>query len=200
MKNTVRYLSLCIICLSLASLSACGGVPLRSIPRLIQMQNELLDTNPAELMVALQVDARLAPPEGAVPMLVIKMTPREPGAFETIDKKLPLQVSVASVATLGLAAPPSARKWLVYSLPATTQAELQRVQSVMLKAKTLPNHKGAGSLSMGVEQDSLAASITEPALANTRWDTWLQTRQREGFIEVWSGTPAQLQRLAANAR
>lgn len=196
MKTITHILLLCGISLALAALSACGGVPLRSIPRLVQMQNELLDSKPAELMVALQVDARLAPSPDAVPMLVIKMQPREPGAFEMIDKKLPLQVAVVSAATLGLAAPPSGRRWLVYSLPATTQVELQRVQSVMLKAKTLPNGKGAGSLSMGVEQNSLAMGINDPTLANTRWDTWLQTRQREGFIEVWSGTPAQLQRIA----
>jgi hypothetical protein len=50
--------------------------------------------------------------------------PREPGAFESVDKKLPLQMAVASISTLGLAAPPAGRRWLIYSLPAATQAEL----------------------------------------------------------------------------
>jgi hypothetical protein len=179
------------------TLTACGGVPIRSIPRLLQMQNELLEANPNEFMVALQVDARLAPPEGAVPLLIVKMTPREPGAFEPIDKKLPLQLAVSTVSTLSLEAPLAGRRWLIYTLPAATQAELQRVQSVILKAKTLPNGKGGGTLSMGVEQDSLAAAITDPALANTRWETWLQNKQRDGFFEVWTGTPAQIQKLAA---
>jgi hypothetical protein len=179
------------------TLTACGGVPIRSIPRLLQMQNELLEANPNEFMVALQVDARLAPPEGAVPLLIVRMTPREPGAFEPIDKKLPLQLAVSTVSTLGLEAPLAGRRWLIYTLPAATQAELQRVQSVILKAKTLPNGKGGGTLSMGVEQDSLAAAITDPALANTRWETWLQNKQRDGFFEVWTGTPAQIQKLAA---
>ncbi|WP_114973962.1 hypothetical protein [Rhodoferax ferrireducens] len=190
-----RILIPLLLSASLLVLTACTGVPLRSLPRLMQMQSELLDANPAEFMVALQVDARLVPPAGAVPMLIIKMTPREPGAFEAIDKKLPLQVSVASVSTLGLAAPAAGRRWLIYSLPAPTQAELRRIQDVVRQAKANPKNKGGGSLSVGVAQDSLA--VTEPALANTRWDTWMQTRQRDGFFEVWTGTPAQLRKMAA---
>ncbi len=161
------------------------------------MQNEPLEANPAELMVALQVDGRLAPPANVVPLLIVQMKPRDPSAFEAIDKKLPLQLAVSSASTLGLEAPSAGRRWLIYTLPPATQAELRRVQSVILKAKTLPNGKGGGSLSMGIEQDNLAAAITDPALANTRWETWLQNKQRDGFFEVWSGTPAQIQKLAA---
>jgi hypothetical protein len=51
---------------------------------------------------------------------------------------------------------------------------------------------------VGVEQDALA--LTDPALANTCWETWLQIRQRDGFFEVWSGTPAQLQKMAGKNR
>ncbi len=179
-------------------LASCGGVPLRSLPKLMQMQGELLDMNPAEFMVALQVDTRLVPPVGAVPLLVIKLQPREPGAFEPVDKKLPLALQVASVSTLGLEAPAPGRRWLIYSLPGATQAELLRIQGVMRQAKALPNNRGGGSLGVGVEQDSLA--VFDPALANTRWETWLQTRVRDGFYEVWSGTPAQLRKMAAANR
>jgi hypothetical protein len=181
-------------------LCACGGVPLRSVPRLLQLQSQLLDANPAEFMVALQVDARLVPPPGAAPQLVIKVTPREPGMFQAIDKKLPLQISVASVSTLGLESPAPGRRWLIYSLPTTTQSELQHVQDTIKRAKAANQGRGTGSLGIGIEQDSLAAAATDPALVNTRWDTWLQTRQRDGFFEAWSGTPAQLQRVAAKSK
>jgi hypothetical protein len=187
MKRILACLLLC------ASLVACTGVPLRSLPRLMQMPGQLLEANPAEFMVALQVDARLVPPAGAVPILILKVDPREPGTFEAIDKKLPLQVSVASVSTLGLDAPPAGRRWLIYSLPAPTQAELLRIQTVMRQAKANSGNKGGGSLSVGVAQDSLA--VTDPALASTRWETWLQFKQRDGFFEVWTGTPAQLQKM-----
>ncbi len=187
-----------VLCTALAAMTACGGVPLRSLPRLMQMQNEVLGMNPAEFMVALQVDARLVPPADAVPLLVIKLEPRYPSVVEPIDKKLPLKVAVASVGTLGLAAPPAGRRWLIYSMPPDTQAEMRRIQSVVLRAQALPNHQGSASLAMGVAQDSLA--VTEPVLANTRWDTWLQTKQRDGFFEVWVGTPAQIQAMAAKAK
>jgi hypothetical protein len=122
-----------IACLTLlALLGACSGVPLRSLPRLMQMSGALLDTSPADVMVALQVDARMAPPASAVPLLVVKVTPREPGQFAPI--------------------------------------------------------------SLGVEQESLALAATDPTLAETRWETWLQMKKVDGFFEVWSGTLAQLKK------
>jgi hypothetical protein len=187
-----------IVFAALTSLAGCSGVPIRSLPRLMQMQSDVLDMQPAEFMVALQVDQRLVPPAGAVPLLVIKVMPREAGAFEPVDKKLPLQLAVAAQSTLGLDAPPAGRRWLIYSLPAATQAELRRIQGFIRQARAMPNNRGGGSLSVGVEQDSLAG--TEPALVNTRWETWMQTKQREGFFEVWTGTSAQLQKLAAEKR
>lgn len=183
-----------IVFLLCTTLAACTGVPLRSLPRLLQLPGQLLDANPADFMVALQVDARFVPPPGAVPMLAIELTPRDPAAFEAVNKKLPLQLAVASAATLGLEAPPLGRRWLIYSLPPATQAELQRIQATVRHAKANPSYKSGGSLGVGVEQDSLA--VTAPALADTRWETWLQTKKADGFFEVWSGTPAQLQQLA----
>jgi hypothetical protein len=180
-----------------ALLAACSGVPLRSLPRLMQMSGALLEASPVEVMVALQVDARLAPPASAVPMLIVRVTPREPGAFAPIDKKLPLQVAVASASTLGLDAPVLGRRWLIYSMPATTQAELQRIQTTIRQAKA---NGIAGALGMGVEQESLALAITDPVLAETRWETWLQMKKVDGFFEVWSGTPAQLQKLASKSK
>jgi hypothetical protein len=61
------FSALITLCLGLA---ACGGVPLHAIPRLLQMQNERLGTNPAEFVVALQVNARLASPASVVPLLI----------------------------------------------------------------------------------------------------------------------------------
>lgn len=185
-----------LVLVALVSLTACGGVPMRSLPQVMRLQSDLLVSNPAEFMLALQVDARLVPPANAVPMLIIKLVPREPGAFEVIDKKLPLQVTVAAASTLGLESAPADRRWQIYSLPAVTQMELSRLQQTIKLAKGLPNGRGGGSLSVGVEQDSLA--VTTPALANTRWDTWMQTRQRDGFFKIWSGTPAQLLRMAGS--
>jgi hypothetical protein len=195
-----RLLAFATVLAALFLLATCGGIPLRSVPRLLQLQGQLLEANPAEFMVALQVDARLTPPPGAVPLLVIKVAPREAGTFQAIDKKLPLQLSVASGATQGLEPPPAGRRWLLYSMPAATQAELRHIQDTIKRAKAAANGNVAGSLSLGVEQDSMAAAVTDPTLANTRWDTWLQTRQSDGFFEAWSGTPAQLKKAASEKK
>lgn len=189
MKRFLIYLALSV------AMVGCSGIPLRSLPRLVQLPESLLEANPAEFMVALQVDTRLVPPPGAVPQLIVKLTPRDAGAFEPIDKKLPLQLAVASSATLGLKAPPAGRRWLLYSMPPGTQAELRRVQDLVRQAQAAPDKKKrGGSLSVGVEQDSLA--VADPTLSRTRWDTWLQVRQSEGFFEVWSGTAEQLRKAA----
>ncbi|MBE0586725.1 MAG: hypothetical protein IH617_01625, partial [Hydrogenophaga sp.] len=43
-------------CLALsAALVGCGGIPLRSLPRLVHLSESLLEAHPAEFMVALQV-------------------------------------------------------------------------------------------------------------------------------------------------
>lgn len=189
MKRVLFSFALC------AALAGCGGVPLRALPRLAQLSSSLLVASPAEFMVALQVDARLTPPPGAVPLLVLKLTPKVAGAFEPIDKKLPMQLAVVSGATLGLDAPAAGRRWLIYSLPPATQAELQRVQTTVRQAQAAPGYQRGGNLAMGVEQDSLVT--TDPTLARTRWDTWLQVKRSEGFFEVWSGTLAELQKLSA---
>jgi hypothetical protein len=76
-------------------------------------------------------------------------------------------------------------------MPASTQAELQRIQALMRNAKATGKK---GALGLGVEQDSLA--VSDPTLANTRWETWMQVKKADGFFEVWSGTPAQLKKSA----
>ena len=194
MKRSLAILVL--IGISLAVM-ACTGVPLRSVPKLMRLNQQLMDADPAQFMVALQVDARMVPPLGAVPLLHLKVAPRNAGGFEVIDKKLPLQLAVTSISTHGLDAPGSGRRWLIYSLPATSQSDLKQIQTFIKTERAQAQPKG-GSFSVGVEQDSLI--VRDPALSNTRWETWLQTAKQDGFFEVWSGTPAQLLTLAAEAK
>src|SRR3990167_4738003 len=177
-----------------AALVGCGGIPLRSLPRLMQLSGQLLEADPAQFTVALQVDARVVPPPGAVPLLHIQLKPKVEGAFAPVDRKLPLAMTTATSATLGLDAPGPGRRWLGYSLPPATQAELRKVQAMVKQAQAQPGYQRGGTLALGVEQKDLA--VTDPALSRTRWDTWLQVRQSEGFFEGWSGTPEQLRQAA----
>lgn len=189
-----RFLTL-LLC---GGLAACGGIPLSALPRLAQLSSRLLDADPAQFKVALQVDRRLVPPVGAVPHLVIRLTPRVPGTFEPVDERLPMVMTTSAGATLGLEPPDPGRRWLIYSLPDRTQAELRRIQNQVRQAQAQPRSQRGGTLSMGVEQNDLA--VDDPALAQTRWDTWLQVNANEGFFEIWRGTPAQVKALAAKQR
>jgi hypothetical protein len=195
--SPIRPLSLLrrsLLLSTVAALAACGGIPLTSLPKLARLSGQLLDADPAQFLVALQVDARVVPPPGAVPLLHIQLKPKVEGAFVPVDRKLPLAMTTATSATLGLDAPGPGRRWLVYSLPPATQAELQKVQAMVKQAQAQPGYQRGGTLALGVEQKDLA--VTDPALAHTQWSTWMQVRQSEGFFEVWNGTPEEIRRLA----
>ena len=154
----VPALLLCLL------LGACSGIPITALPRLMQLSGELATSDPAEFRVALQVDARMVPPPGAVPELHIQLKPRTEGAWPAIDRKLPMQVLTlaSSSRALGLEAPDTGRRWLVYSLPLATQDELRRVQAQIQAAHNNPQRQNGGSLSIGVAQDSLATR--DPAI------------------------------------
>jgi hypothetical protein len=190
----VKRLSACLAFCGL--LAACSGIPLQSIPRLMKLPSELLNADPAEFMLAMQVDARMAPPPGAVPTLDIRILPREPDAFQAIERKLPMRMTVSSVPALGLAAAPADRRWLIYSFPPESQAELSRIQAYFKRIQAERKDKGGGSLAVGIAQEGVAAE--DPALAHTRWDSWLRTSRQEGFFELWSGSIAELKKQAKN--
>lgn len=177
-----------------ALITACSGIPLRSLPRLMKLQEQLLKANPAEFMLAVQVDARMTPPAGAAPVLEIAIRPAHAGAFEPIDKRLPMHVTTASVNALGLATPRADRRWLIYSFAPESQAELRRIQSEFKRVQALAADQRGGTVMMGISQAGLA--LRDPALASTRWESWLQTSRQDGFFELWSGTVADLLRQA----
>lgn len=168
-------------------LHACGGIPLTSLPKLISLQNDLLVAEPAEFMLAIETDNRLVPPEDATPTLILKIDPAEPGTFQPVDKQLPMQFTTAAVGILGLAPPPPGRKWLIYRLNQSSQAELKALQH---RFKNLNKDKRAATLSVGIAQDGIAAK--DPAFAETQWNSWLQLTRKDGFFELWSGTIADL--------
>lgn len=182
-----RYLS----CLLLAcGLAACGGIPLRSIPQLMALQGRLLDANPGDFMLAIQADARMSPPPGAVPVMHLAIRPREANAFEAVEKSLPMRLAVSSANAKGLAPVPAHRRWFIYSFTPESQAELRRIQDQFKRIQAEQKGKGGGSVSIGIAQEGVAAR--DPALADTRWESWLQTSRQDGFFELWSGTIADL--------
>jgi hypothetical protein len=185
----------------LFALSGCGGIPLKSIPRLFKLQDQLLTLNPAEFMVAIQADNRMLPPAGAAPTLDITIQPKNAGDFAPVDKKIPMQLVVSNGPSLGLERPSSGRRWLVYSFPAASQAELAAIQSNFKRIKAendAKGNKGGGSLTIGISQQNVATA--DAALDNTRWESWLQTSFKDGFYELWSGTVADIKTQAKKSK
>lgn len=183
----------------LGLLTACGGIPLRSIPKLINLQNDLLAANPADFMVAIQADARMVPPADAAPVLLLSIKSSRQGVLEVAAKRIPMEFSVTSANSLGLATPASDRRWLIYSLPSKSQAELLNIQSYFKKIQTSGHGNKSGNISVGIAQDGIA--VQNPLLANTRWESWVQVSRQGGFLEFWSGTVADLLRQAtANSK
>lgn len=188
-------------------LGACSGVPVTSIPRLLRLNGQLLDAKPAEFMVAIQLDTRMTPPPGGVPVLEVTVEPREPGAFASISKKVPMRLvdaiaganEAVQLRAFGLDDAPKGRRWLVYHFGPESQAELVRIQTAikqLLKDKQTGSGpgKGGGTSSVGIDQGGIP--IRDPAYANTRWESWLQTRQSEGFYELYSSTVGALLKQA----
>jgi hypothetical protein len=189
-----------ITCSLLMSLAGCGGIPLRSIPRLFKLQDQLLTLNPAEFMLAIQADNRMLPPIGGVPTLNISIQPAKVGSFEPVDKKIPMQLAVSNGPSLGLDRAPVGRRWLVYSFPPASQAELAAIQTTFKRIKAdndAKGNKGGGTFTVGIAQENVAA--TDPALDNTRWESWLQTSANDGFFELWSGTVKDIKAQAKRA-
>jgi hypothetical protein len=181
-------------------LSGCGGIPLKSIPRLFKLQDQLLTLNPAEFMVAIQADTRMLPPVGGVPTLDIVIQPKNAGDFAPVDKKIPMQLALSNGPSLGLERPSTGRRWLVYSFPAASQAELAAVQTSFKRIKAdndAKGSKGGGSITVGIAQDNVASA--DVALDNTRWESWLQTSAKDGFFELWSGTVKDIKLQAKKA-
>jgi hypothetical protein len=196
LRATASFIALAFTCLLL---SACSGIPVSSIPRLLNLNAQLLDANPAEFSIAIQIDSRMSPPPGGVPVLEILIEPREAGGFETVTKKIPLNLINTGLSAdansfavkAGLQSAPNGRRWLLYNFAPASQSELIQTQSTI---KKLMNDKktgsgpgkGGGKVTAGIAQDSMVGN--DAAFANTRWESWLQTRKAEGFFELWSGT------------
>ncbi len=177
-----------LLALCCTALSACMGIPISSIPKLYSLQSQLLDSNPADFMLAVQIDAKMSPPTGAAPVLQIKITPEKAGAFAPIDKNIVLRAVANEPSRYRLPEAGRARRWLIYALPPEAQAELAQTQAMF---RTLRAQKQAGDTSkntvyLGIAFEQLA--VDNPQFAATRFETWIQASAKDGFFEMWSGT------------
>lgn len=198
-KQKSLFIIIAFVFSLIATLTSCSGIPVRAMPRLAKLLGgDLININPAEFKLAIQTDSRMKPPAGSAPTLNIAITPKHPSDFEKVDSKIPMQLSIVSGGYFGLEALNAGRQWLVYSFPAASQAELAAIQKTFKRIKAeneVTGKKAGGNLSLGIADENIATP--DPALNNTRWETWLQTNNKDGFYEVWNGTVADVKAKAA---
>jgi hypothetical protein len=177
-------------------LSACMGIPLSSIPRLMSLKDELLILTPSDLRIAFQIEESLVPKAGATPTLDLAFVPDKGSDLPAIERKLPMQLLVLANPE-GLSSAPSSRRWLIYSLTTESQIELRRQQAqyrkILAEQQSGPKKPG-GVLTLGISQAGLAPDDTR--LDGTVWQSWLRTTPQAGYFKLWSGTIADLKAAA----
>lgn len=169
-----------------ALLAGCSGVPLGSVPRLLALRTELLVADPAEIMLAVEIDERLVLAKGGVPTLDVDVRPEEPGAFEPIHRAVPMRLKAVGTLPPELPRAGPGRHWLVYDFAPESQKEFASLQARIKQIRSDRQGRTGGSLSVAVTQDGLAPS--ESKLGRTLWQSWLRTSAKTGFFEFWTGS------------
>jgi hypothetical protein len=165
------------------ALAGCAGVPLGTMARLAAKGPDyFVDAKPAEMRVALDVDARMKSAAIKAPVLkvVLKTEGGEPGSG--IVRDIPLVRDAADATLLRLPPPQAGHVWLVYGLDAAGARQMSEIQQ---RLRDLRAAKQKGSLGVGVEVDGLAEAF--PQFATTELATWMQVADRDGFYKLWSG-------------
>ncbi len=172
-------------------LSACAGVPLSTMVRFARFNPEtLLDTDPAQVAIAVNVDASVQNWTAAAPEFQISVHPAEAGAFTPVDKSLPMMILPGRPESMGLEPAGKNRQWLVYGLTPDSARELVGVQRYFRDIRSRPGpHKG-GKLAMGIKQDALSRNY--PQLRQSTMESWLRFSLQEGFFKVWAGKVGEL--------
>jgi hypothetical protein len=162
------------------AIGACGGVPMRTMAKLaISGPDEFLGADPRDVRVALDVDTRVKPQAGRVPVLDVALVPAS-GA--TRSWSIPLEPDPASAGGQGLRAPRDGRHWLVWRLPEPGVRDFREMQAAL---KAMQANDESGSLAITVRQDWIGDGW--PALKQDRIETWVRTRSADGYFELWSG-------------
>lgn len=188
MTQPHRILHVLCACLFLAS---CSGIPLRSLPKLVQLQESIVQDSPADFALAIQVDKRMVVTPQASPTLLLNVTPSQGALVPAANLRIPMALSLTQIPDLPPAG--SGRLWLTYTLPPDSQQQVLRVREIYRQTTSTKRKEGI-SISVGIEQDGLA--VTNPALAHTHWESWLRTDRSRGFFELWSGTVGDLVKMA----
>ncbi|MBK9117332.1 MAG: hypothetical protein IPM22_17350 [Betaproteobacteria bacterium] len=164
-------------------LSGCAGVPLTTSARMLAKGNDyVIRADPAQLRIALNVDARIKAAAVAPP--VLHLVARTDAAHPAPDfvRDIPLVAEGADPAQLGLPATGAGRAWMIYGLDAAGARQMAELQQRLAAMRA---GKQKGTLAIGVRIEGVAEAV--PQYATTRIETWMRVAAADGFFELWSG-------------
>lgn len=182
MRSGSRRSAVLFLAAALA-VTGCAGVPIATMARLaVKGPEYFVDAKPAEMRVALDVDARMGSAVVKPPVLkvVLKTEGGEPASG--IVRDIPLVPERADATLLKLPPPQAGHVWLVYGLDPAGARQMSEIQQ---RLRDLRAAKQKGSLGVGVEVDGLAETF--PQFATTELATWMQVATGDGFFKLWSG-------------
>ncbi len=169
---------------------ACGGVPLKSIPKLFSVPEQLLNSDPAEFALAIGVDENIQIDSNAVPYLDVGIKPAEEGTFEPINLSLTMKLSELSSEQLSFNADKNYR-WLLYQLTDDSAEQLREIQNFFKERK---KREEGGELSIGIKQHNIA--VDDPNLEKYSWVSWVRFSHQQSFFKLWEGTLGELKAVA----
>ena len=165
------------------ALAGCAGVPLRTVARLRTVRpDDILAADAREFGVALELDVRVKPASGRVPVVDLALRPVDDGAFRPVILVLTCTADSASPRELGLRAAKPGRHWLVYRLAEDSARDLAVAQATIRDAR---DRKLRGTLAVGVRNDWIAEVY--PVAVGSEASTWVRMQRSEGYFELWSG-------------
>lgn len=192
-----RFVVACVV----LCFAACSSVPLSTMVKLaMNPEARLLESDPAEIAVALDLDARASLLAGAVPTLEFSMKPKYEGAYPPIEEKFKMVRSELGASRFGLEPVSAGRRWTVFVL---SPAAVERMMAHQATFKALRNsakndQRRGGTVGVGVGLQGVGAS--SPEQDNMRMVAWLRTSAKEGALKLWSGTPAELHQAAQQGK
>jgi hypothetical protein len=171
-----------LVALGLA-LAGCAGVPVTTVARLATKGPDyLLDAQPLDLRVALDVDERIRAAATKPPVLVVVLKSADSDAAPVVERNIPLAVDTAPAAGQGLPPAGAHRGWLVWRVDPAGARQFAEVQQ---RLRDMRAAKQKGSLGLGIKLDGIAEAF--PQYMSTEIATWMLIRPEDGYYKMWSG-------------
>ncbi len=179
----IAMLLFAAVCLQL---TGCAGVPLLSAMKLANVNfMEILESDPTQLALALNVDAAVSGSREKRPLLHLKIEPKISGDFDKFERELDFELATLDAESIGLPAKTKNRSWLIYRLSPAAVKGIRDHQAYMEKVRQRKEKKGGGNLDIFLDNEWLIEMY--PQYSDTDVQIWLRWNARDGFLKAWAG-------------